>query len=122
MTERDITRLPKWAQDKMARLDQENRQLRRELERERAEHNGQHEDTNLVLQGRIHHQDMNLPRDAAVHFYTNKPGEPRGNYNDFFEVRHNQGNLRTLQVNSYGGRILISANATNSFALTMEDR
>jgi hypothetical protein len=122
MTTRDIARLPLWARDEIAGLKTRIDQLERELARERNEHNGQHENTNLVLQGRIHYPDMNLPRDASIHYYMNGRDEKPAPYENGIEIRHSKNAPWTLEVNGFSGAVLVKPSAANALSLILEKR
>lgn len=117
MTDRDLSRLPKWGQHLVEDLQRRIADLEKSLSAASNEHPG----SNVVLRGRNHTDpDIGLRPDSTVFFYA---GEGRERLTNMIEVRHDHNHPDRIYVASYGSRGLRIITASgNAFYLELEKR
>lgn len=114
MVTEDISRLPKWAQRKIGRLENEVASLKLALESVGKDHPG----TNVKISGfSIMGPDTELPKNAEVQFYLG--AGPYKQYVNMISVRHANDTFGELSVHSSAGPLIIQPSVSNHVYLSI---
>jgi hypothetical protein len=111
----DITRLPKWAQDRITNAEAHVTSLKARL----AEVSGQHEGSNVAVDGHHVYPDVTLPNNSGILFYL---GSDRDRWKNTVEiqVREKQGKIG-LEIRGADKGIRLIPSSYNSVRLMLDD-
>lgn len=111
----DITRLPKWAQDRINNAEAHVTQLKRRL----AEVSNQHEGSNVAIDGHHVYPDVYLPNNSGVLFFL---GADRDRWKNTVEIQVKDKNgVTSLEVRGADKGIRIIPSSYNSVRVTLDD-
>lgn len=103
-----IARLPRWAQNYIDKIRNENASLKRHI----AEAETSHEPTNVKLSSFYPYEDWGLPRDAEINFYMDGTSEK---WKDMISVAQYENNSQWVRIAGDGRHhgLLVRAMAAN---------
>ena len=109
----DVSRLPKWAQSRIATLENEVKNLRAHVEEISADHEG----TNVVIDQHHVYPDVGLPESSQILFYL---GKGRDRWRDAVEIRIPRGNPERLEIRGPDSGLRIIPSSYNGVRIELD--
>lgn len=114
---KDVTRLPKWAQDEIATLKRQADELSAQLERV----SNPHPNSNVRVSHYGMHPEVTLPQDSLIDFHM--PRISGRVVQPMISVRHDRvGDGDFLAVSSNTGKLIIESQSGNTIRVYTKDR
>lgn len=110
----DVTRLPKWAQEKIAGLEREVKEKAKHID----EISLDHADSNTMLDQHYVYPDVGLPGFSHVLFYL---GEDRNRWENTLEVGIRRSRPDTIEISSTNRRITIRPTSYGRIEIGLSD-